>query len=259
VTDRARIDEPGGERGTYVYGIVRTDRARLPEGLVGLDGTQVRLVEHQRVAAAVGDIALDRPPGRRADLVAYTKVLDTLAEAGPVVPVRFGSVVPDDDVVVTDLLAPRVDRFDELLSSLEGQAQFNLRASYHEAGILQEVVAENREIAELRERTRERDPDSVRPQLVRLGELVAQAIEGKRDHDAVFILDQVRPLVAAEVIRAGKGVEQVFDASFLVEDDRRAEFEELLESLAEGVHERMGLQLTGPLPPYDFVGSDAWD
>jgi hypothetical protein len=242
-----------------VYGIVRTDSSRVPEGLVGLDGTEVRLVGHQRVAAAVGDIALDRPPGRRADLVAYTKVLDTLAEAGPVVPVRFGSVVPDDDVVVADLLAPRVDRFDELLSSLEGRAQFNLRATYHEAGILQEVVAENREIAELRELTRDRDPDSVHPQLVRLGELVAHAVEGKRDHDAVFVLEQVRALVDAEVVRTGKGVEQVFDASFLVADDRRAEFEELLESLAEGMHERIGLQLTGPLPPYDFVGGDAWD
>ena len=127
------------------------------------------------------------------------------------------------------------------MSSLEGRAQFNLRATYHEAGILQEVLAENRDIAELRELTRDRDPDSVHPQLVRLGELVAHAIEGKRDQDAAFVLEQVRPLVDAEVVRTGKGVDQVFDASFLVADVGRAGFEDLLESLAEGMHERVGL------------------
>ena len=247
-----------GERGTYVYGVVRVDQA-LPDGLTGLDGSHVRLVGHETVGAAVGSIYLERPPGRGADLVAHTEVLEALAMRGPVVPVRFGSVLPDDDTVLSEVLAPRLDRFDELLSSLGGQAQFNLRAAYHEAGILQEVISENPAIAELRDFTRDRDPDAVHPQLVRLGELVARAVDGKRASDSSFVLEQVRPLVTQDVVEPGRAIDQVFDASFLVADDRRGEFEDLLEALAEGMHERVRLQLTGPLPPYDFVGDDAWD
>ncbi len=32
----------------------------------------------------------------------------------------------------------------------------------------------------------------------------------------------------------------------------------MLEGLAEAVHERIRLSLTGPLPPYDFVGEGQW-
>ena len=215
MTEAVEIDESQGERGTYVYGIVRADERRVPEGLAGLDGARGAAGRPRAGGGcAVGDIALERPPGRRADLVAYTKVLEALAEAGPVVPVRFGSVVPDDDVVTSELLAPRLDRFDELLSSLEGRAQFNVRATYHEAGILQEVIGENPVIAELREVTRDRDPDAVHPQLVRLGELVARAIDGKREADGDASSSRGAALVDRQVVRPGKGVDQMFDASF---------------------------------------------
>ena len=40
---------------------------------------------------------LDRPPGRRAELMAHSAVLEALATAGPVVPVQFGSVLADVD------------------------------------------------------------------------------------------------------------------------------------------------------------------
>ena len=44
------------------------------------------------------------------------------------------------------------DRFVEVLSSLEGRRQFNVRASYNEGAVLQEVVAGNPQIAALRVR-----------------------------------------------------------------------------------------------------------
>ena len=56
----------------------------------------------------------------------------------------------------------------------------------------------------------------------------------------------------------GAGVDHVFDVALLVERARREELEEMLEGLAEAVHERIQLSLTGPLPPYDFVGEGQW-
>ena len=46
----------------------------------------------------------------------------------------------------------------------------------------------------------------------------------------------------------------MLDVALLVDDERRADFEEQLESLAEEVHERIRLRLVGPMAPYDFVG-----
>ena len=252
------VDDAAPGTGSYVYGIVRNDASRVPEGLTGLDGTPVRVLEDRGVAAAVADVMLERPPGRRKDLLAHTRVLEALAEEGPVVPVRFGSILTDDAAVLQEILAPQAGRFVEVLASLEGRRQFNLRASYHEAGVLQEVIAENPDIAVLRERTRDQDPVVAQPDLVRMGELVARAVDAKRGIDTKILLDQVLPLVAAEVVTPGNDLQSVFRASVLVDDTRRDEFEDVLEAVAEAVHERIELALTGPLPAYDFVGDVAW-
>lgn len=235
----------------YVYGVVPV-ASGAPE-VTGVDGAAIELVPHGDLAAAVGVIQVERPPGRRADLVAHHEVLDALAEIGPVVPVQFGSVMRDRTEVVEELLAPNQEHFAGLLAELTGRRQFNLRGRYLEEAVLAEVVAEDPEVAALRERTRDLPEEVAYADRVRLGELVARAVEAKREIDAQIVLDAVVPLCAAHRVRPGSGIDHVVDVALLVDDDQRDRFEETLEAVAEGVHERVRLQLMGPLAPYDFV------
>lgn len=237
-----------------MYGVVRAGASRVPADLVGVDGAQVRTVDHGAIAAVVAEITLDRPPGRRRDLIAHSEVLDRLMSTGVVVPVQFGSVLPAEESVVSDLLAPEADYFEALLDELTGRAQYNLRATYQEAIAIAEVVEENADIADLRARTRDLPEELTYRERVRLGELVAHAVDNKRLGDAEALLDAVVPWVAGHVVRGGGGLDHVLDVALLVDDDRRGDFEEHLESLAESVHERIRLRLVGPVAPYDFVG-----
>jgi hypothetical protein len=246
--------ERAPETGYYVYGVVpATGGSPLP--LHGIDEAEVEYVSHGDVAAAVSIIALDRPPGRRAELMAHNSVVDALANASTVLPVKFGSIMVDRDSVVTDLLAPSHDRFADLLANLAGCRQFNLRASYVQDQVLAEVVQGNPEIAELRRRTRELPEGAMHPDLVRLGELVSRALEDKRADDARTIMETVRPFALDEARRKGGGVDHLLDLAVLVEDERIAEFEDGLEQLAEALHERVRLRLVGPVAPYEFAGA----
>jgi hypothetical protein len=249
--------EAPSSTGCYVYAVVPAEAGADP-GLRGIDGGAVERIVHGDVAAATTVVPLERPAGRRAELLAHTAVVNALAEAGAVLPVQFGSIMADSDSVVTQLLAPEHDRLVQQLARLEGRRQFNLRASYVTDQVLTEVVQRHPEIAELRERTRDLPEGSMHPELVRLGELVSRAVEATRDADAEAILDVVRPLSLEHSARAGRGVEEVVHVSLLVEDVRIAELEEHLEELAEAVHERMRLRLVGPVAPYDFVEARAW-
>jgi hypothetical protein len=246
--------ERAPETGYYVYGVVPAGGGtRSP--LRGIDDAVVELVEHEQVAAAVSVIGLDRPPGRRAELMAHTEVVDGLAAAGPVLPVTFGSVMASRDDVVHDLLAPDHDGLVDQLANLAGCRQFNLRATYVEDQVLGEVVRDHPEIAELRRRTRELPPGTMHPDLVRLGELVSRAMEAKRGDDAQAIVETVRRFALDEVPRRGGGVDHLVDLAVLVEDARIPELEEGLEELAEALHERIRLRLVGPVAPYDFAGA----
>ena len=239
--------------GVYVYGVAPAGSVDLA-GTTGLDGAEPETVEHGGLAAVVGVIEVERPPGRRRDVVAHSDVLDALAGSGPVVPVQFGSVLPDRESVVSEFLAPNEEHFAALLENLTGRRQFNVRARYREDAVLAEVVAEDREIADLRARTRDLPEEAGYADRVRLGELVARALEAKREQDSFAVLDAVLPHVTDHVSRPGGGVDHLLDLAVLVDEERQERFEQALEAVAEAVHERVRLQLVGPLAPYDFVG-----
>jgi hypothetical protein len=245
------------ETGLYVYGVIPVPwGSPLPSR--GIDEAEVEVVEHGVVAAVFSEIALDRPPGRRAELLAHTAVVDGLSSAGPVLPVQFGSIVEDRESLVGELLAPDHDHFVELLENVEGRHQFNLRATYVEEQVLSDVVRMNPDVAALRRRTRDLPEGTLHPDLVRLGELVSRAVEHAREEDAGMILDVVRPFVLDEAPRTGGGVAHVLDVAMLVEDEVAPKLEDALEVLAEAVHERIRLRLTGPVAPYDFAGATRW-
>lgn len=240
--------------GWCVYGVVPAHTGRVPNDLTGIDDAPLDLVVHGDIAAVVGEMQLERPPGRRADLMAYSKVVDALADAGPVVPVRFGSVLPDADSIVEAVLAPDEPLFVDLLDQLVGRRQFIVRAAYHDEVALTEIVRSDPGVAALRAHTRDLPEDAAYADRVRLGELVARAMEAKVEVDAEILADAIVPFTAAHRVTLGSGADNLVTVAVLVDDDRREEFEEQLEGLAEAVHERIRLQLIGPSAPYDFVG-----
>jgi len=242
--------------GSYVYAVV-PEAGRVP-GLRGIDDGEVEYVVHEGLAAAVTRIPLDRPPGRRAELIAHQSVVEALAAGGPVVPIRFGSVLDADDDAVRDLMDREGDRFEAVLDRLEGCVQLNLRATYVEEQVLAEVVADDPEVAELRRRTRELPEGVTHPDLVRLGELVARTMEVRRTQDGETLLDRVLPLVEDHSVRPGGGVDHLLDVALLVDSDGVGEVEDLLEDLARAWHERVRMRLVGPVAPYDFAEAEAW-
>ena len=72
--------------------------------------------------------------------------------------------------------------------------------------------------------------------------------------DSAVVMDAVLPHVASYSPRDGATVDHMMEVAFLVEEERRDAFEDALEAVAEAMHERVRLQLLGPMAPYDFVG-----
>ena len=245
------------ETGYYVYGVVPALGDAWP-ALTGIDGAEVQFVEHEDVAAAVAVIALERPPGRRGELMSHSAVVEALSGRGPVVPVQFGSVMEDADSVINDLLARDHDYYVDLLERLRGLHQFRLQGAYVQDQVLAELVQERPDIADLRARTRDLPEGVMHPALVQLGELVSEAMDLRREQDADTILDVVEPLVVATRHRRSGGVDGLLDVALLVADARASELVSQLETLAEAMHERIRLSLSGPMAPFDFVEGEPW-
>lgn len=261
----AQTGEETVREACYVYGVMAEPDTRAEVGelpAVGGDPeTRVHFVRHDGVAAVVSELrGAGRPLGTPDDLRAHAEVLDTLAATGaPVLPFRFGTVLGGRQAVEEEMLAQGRDAFAAALDRLRGRAQFTVRAAYDEDAVLREVLTERSDIAELRESVAALPEDAGYYERVRLGELVANAVDAKRGEDAAEIDRLLTPLADGTVMSQPAAEDGVADASFLVSDARRAEFEQAAEDLARRWHGRVRLRLLGPLAPYDFVAEAMGD
>jgi len=236
----------------YVYGVVRAPRRRKPRAK-GIGGGPLRVVATDGLGALTSEVPDGELEAGRDELLTHARVLESALGQGAVLPMRFGVVMPDDDTVRNELLEANRPQLEAQLEEMDGKVEFGLKALYDEEALLREVLAENRDVASLQQKIRDKPPDSAYYDRIQLGDLIAAAIEEKRDRDEENILDALAPYAVAMEVGSPIHERMVVNAAFLLETDRTDEFDEKLEALAAAEHPRIGFKLTGPLPPHSFV------
>lgn len=235
---------------TYVYGITARSHPALPEdmGGVGDPPRPVRILTEGELSALVSDAPEGLRPKRR-DLLAHQNVLGETGAAGCVLPMRFGSVAPDD-AAVTGVLAERAEHYQERLRALEGRVEYNVKANHVEDAVLHQVMAENAEIRALAEDNR-RSGGGTHDDKLRLGEAVATAVKAKESEDALAVQRALEP--AADAVGVGaESTGWIANVSFLVPRATAEDFLAAVERVRADLP-HVEVRVNGPLPPYSFV------
>ncbi|MEU9957952.1 GvpL/GvpF family gas vesicle protein [Streptomyces sp. NPDC050982] len=235
---------------TYVYGIASSSHRSLPVGMegVGEPALPVRAITEGDLTAVVSDAPEGLRPKRR-DLLAHQNVLAEAGAAGPVLPMRFGSISPDD-AAVAGVLAERADHFKERLEALAGKVEYNVKATHDEEAVLHRVMSENPEVRALTEANRNAGGGTYDDRL-RLGEMVVAAVKSREAEDAAEIQRALEP-VAAAVSAGPESTGWLANLSFLVDRETAETFIATVEEVRKG-HPHLELRVHGPLPPYSFV------
>lgn len=241
------------EKRTWIYGVVPAGAA-LKEVERRKELPEVWVIEAGDLGAIVGDPPKADGKATRDQALAHARVLEAAVADAPVVPMRFGTMVPGgDEEVGSELLEAHHDEFAELLGTLKDQVQLTLKAYYREQEVMRDILEGNPEIAELRDQTREGDEAATRDARVQLGEMVSNALEQLRQRDASEILEELKPIAATASVEGLEKEFMVLNAPFLVERKRVEQFEEAAEKVAEERQERIEFTLLGPMPAYNFI------
>ena len=247
------------EKNVWVYGVVPAGAAlKELERREGLP--DVWVVEAGDLAAIVGDAPQDDEKATRNQALAHARVLEAAVVDTPVVPFRFGIIVPGDQEVGTDLLDAHHDDLAQHLKNVDDRVQMTLKVYYHEEPILREIVENEPEVARLREAMSEGPGEATRDVRAQLGELVSNAVEQRRERDSADIVERLKPVSQAAVVEALEREFMVFNMPFVVDRDRQEEFEDTVEEVAQERQDRMRFRLLGPMPVYNFIDVEepAW-
>ncbi|MEU9573594.1 GvpL/GvpF family gas vesicle protein [Streptomyces massasporeus] len=235
---------------TYVYGIAASSHPSLPEGMggVGDPPREVRILREGDLAAIVSEAPEGLRPKRK-DLLAHQNVLSEAGAAGCVLPMRFGSVAPDD-TSITGVLAERAEHYKERLRALDNRVEYNIKANHVEEAVLHQVMAESPDIRGLAEANRQAGGGSYDDK-IRLGELVAAAVKAKEADDGAAVQRALEP-VADDVSTGPESTGWLANVSFLVDRETAESFLAAVEQLRKDMP-HLEVRVNGPLPPYSFV------
>jgi hypothetical protein len=223
---------------TYVYGIIRASHFPVRQDLdgIGEPPRPVRVLREGELAAIVSDAPEELRPKRR-DLLAHQRVLDEAGAGGVVLPMRFGSASPDDDTVTT-VLAERAEHFLERLRTLDRTAEYNIKANHDEEAVLRLIMADHDDIRSLAEANREAG-GGTQEQKIRLGEMIAAAVQAREATDAELLQQALEPM--AEAVSVGpQSTGWLANLSFLV---GRGSVEQFLAAVDEFRQEHPHLEL----------------
>ncbi|MFD3533707.1 GvpL/GvpF family gas vesicle protein [Streptomyces sp. NPDC058664] len=237
---------------TYVYGIAPADR-KLPDAIEGIGDPPrpVRTVRSGDLVALCSDAPSELKPKRR-DLLAHQHVVILAGKEGPVLPLRFGGVSPDDETVAA-VLDEHHDRYLERLRKLDGKEEFNVKVYHDEEAVLRVVLAGDPGLL-ARHAAQRAAGGGTHEERLAFGELMARAVAEREKADAALVEQALAPYAAA-MVRGPEGSGWLANLSFLVERERQDEFLEAVRALPQE-HEHLKEQVTGPLPVYSFVETE---
>lgn len=268
--------------GVWVYAVAEGLPATGLGQLTGVGGRPVRAITAAGLAAIASDVGLDEfgESALRANLedmawleataTAHHRVIDAVARAQPVVPMRLATVYSGEGKVLA-MLGQRDSDLREVLRRITARKEWGIKA--YAAGPRGAVSGAGS--AGSGQRPAGQRPPDQRPAGQRPAGSGAEYLRRRRDELAAGKEFQREALASAQQVHrtlselaaasrlhppqapqlAGTKATMILNAAYLLDEAGEGQFSEAVRQLA-GQHPAVRLQVTGPWPPYSFASLD---
>jgi len=249
------------DTGLYAFAIIPARPVDLA-GVPGIDGVEpLRIVQHGELGLVISRMRMDLMADVNEEDLSETSALAVLArrhdevvrkvfDLGPVLPLRFGTVVADEDGAHR-LLEHYATAARRRLAHLDTHREWGVRLTREEPGPDADTTEQDR---------------AERAQMSGTSYLAARrdALErGQRaEHETAALVQRVEDALSEYAVDlahrgGGPGSGALADFAYLVPEDRQGAFLDAAERLRKEVgDEHLLLELTGPWPPYSFATLD---
>jgi len=247
---------------TYVYAVIPTSEQGFFE-VAGVDAPgrhgEVYAVPSHDIAAVVSASPLADYRGLKRDqavryLLAHQRVVETVMHDFPILPTRFGTVLPGEDWVHR-LLAQGEDLLRTALERLAGRVQMEVVVLWNLQEVFQEIGQEAH-IVQLKEEIANLPPEKALVERLAVGQMVQAALEQRRATLRAYVIHPLRELALDVVINASMDDSMVANVALLLDQAGREALDRQLELLDQEFEGQLLFRRVGPLPPYSFATVD---
>ena len=235
----------------YVYGLMARAVA-LPQGLAAVDapGAPIACGAFGGLYALVSPIVATRLDPLRRHLLAHTRVVETAMEAGGVLPMRFGVIVPSAERLET-LMRRHADIILANLARIENCIEVGLKASWAQDSVWRRVGRAHPDVAADCARLNKVEPNGAYFDRIDAGRRVVAALNELRAADARTLDRLLLPFSAAPMRTLPPTHDMMFAHRALLVS--RAREPALYAAVQAFAGEGIDVRYVAPAPPYNFV------
>jgi hypothetical protein len=243
------------KEGKYIYCIIRNAEP-ISFGPIGI-GSRADMVygiSYKNITAIVSNSPIIIYEARRVNMITHEKVLEEVMKQFAVLPVRFSTISENSgDEGVLKIIEHDYQKFDEMLTKMEGKKELGLKVLAHESAIYENIIENYDDIRNLRDKLISLPPDKTHYQRMKVGEMVAEALKKETLLYKNIILETLKPLAADFKVNDNYGEMMILNAAFLINSIAEPDFDKAVLDLDSRYGHFMTFKYVGTLPPYNFV------
>jgi hypothetical protein len=254
LSEAPRVAESSpGEGGRYVYGIVQT-KEQMDFGKIGIGGAgeSVYTVNYLDIAAVVSKTPVAIFDPTRENALAHEHVIETVMKNYTIIPMSFGTVFRTDDDI-REVLKSIYASLKDVLKQMSGKLEFGLKVNWDRDQIIEELKQQDEEIRRFHQEIIRKQLQSTYFARMQLGRMIDKALAERATQYVRDIYEGLRDVCVASRDNQPIGDKMIMNAAFLVERNREAEFDSVVNKIAKKYGKRLKFKYTGPWPPYNFV------
>ncbi len=244
----------------YIYGIIEASE----ENVFNLGGItayeQVHTIPYQDISAVVSDSSFvdytTLPKDQVAKfLLTHQRVIEKVMDSYTIIPMKLGTYALNIREV-EEILSKGYTSFKEIFKKIDNVIEIDVVATWSDLNSIIKEIGERKEIKEHKEKLMSvPEGVSVKDQ-VKIGSLIKNILDKEREK----IASEIKAILAKMSIdlRAHDLMDDrmIFNVAFVIEKDKKGEFEKRLDELDEQYYKKINFRCVGPLPTYSFYTAE---
>lgn len=240
----------------YLYAIVATPTP-VPLDVAGVaHDDELRMVCHRGLGAVIsstdhGDYKQMTRQEALRYLVAHQRVLEAVMGQFTVLPVRFGTVLPDESAI-RRLLEQGHTLFSCKLDEFSGYCQMEVVVTWRLADVLREIAADEG-IIRAKQQAATQPPPHAEDARIAVGRMVKAALDQRRIELRDRLLPRLRDVAVDLVVNVLLDDSMVLNVALLLDPAGPKALDHRLAELDREFQGLLDFRCVGPLPPYSFA------
>lgn len=237
----------------YIYGFVdlkeKLSLSAHPER------EEIYALNYRDIAIIVGNTDVIDFPSLNKELLlqklaAHQGVIEEIMKKEPILPVKFGTVMENNEEV-KELLEKVYPEARKALERMGDKVELDIVVSWNDRMVFEDILREDEEVLRMKRKLREETVPTIDTK-IELGKRVYQLLREKGQKYAQEIMGVLQEETEDSRINRVLPDKMVLNAAFLIRRHQEKNLESKVLDLNERYGERFHFRCVGPLPPYSF-------